>query len=694
MVDWAAYLEALAADASLSPPPEPLPGEPGRNPAGSSSSRFERFLLLSVHQLLPAFLAPNENISTTIGGDREAAVIGAGRAIAEQARRAGLGFSACLAAQARIRDGLLGLAARIFTAADLAESQPQLLRFIDNILIGLVDEWSRLKTQTYRRRHQEARRYILREKKRYATIFRRMEEPAFVVDEELRLIDVNPAFEKFFGLSARECLGSTCMATIGHRFCIHCPLPTVVREGGSFAGVEIALEVACPEAQGGREARVVLMAGTSLGEVDEGGGGAIAVLQNITAQKRAEAELRSSEEKFRSLVENLPDVIWRADRAGRILFVSSNCVAILGLAAAEMLGGDRFARVHPDDLPRLRQAYELLINSGHSYDVRYRFQHRNGTWIWLRERAAANGEQPGEACAHGLCWDITEFVNVEEELEEYRSWLEDMVDERTEELNSINRKLKKEIGARRRVEKELIRMTASLQQSNAELEQFAYVASHDLKEPLMLITAFAERLNQRYGRHLDERGRDYLGRIVKAAGQLRELIEALLQLSRISTSRRPFVSLELNRLVGEVVDDLEESIRNTGARVAVLDLPDLDGDEVQIRQLFQNLIANAIKYRRRETEPEITVSGHLLEDGTCEISVADNGIGLQPEDLERIFDPFSRLHDRDSFEGCGMGLTTCRKIVSRHGGEIKAISRPGQGALFVIRLPLHQAGKK
>jgi len=695
MVDWDAYLEALAAEDLLSPPDQPsVPGEPAPDRCSSSPAGLESFFLPVVQQLLPLFLtrAPVGSPPMT-GANRGATLREAGRSLAEQASQTGLSLSACLAAHGRIRDTLIALACRIFPPGELVAPIKKLLQFNDGILAGLVAEWSRLKSLNHRRRHQEARRYLLRERKRYATVFKRMEEPAFVVNGELRLLDVNPAFEEFFGRNAQECLGSTCKAVIGHKFCTQCPLDSVVREGGSFSGVEVDLEGACSGTTGGRRSRTVLMAGTALGEEGAGGGGAIVILQNITEQKRAEAELRRSEEKFRSLVENLPDVIWRADRNGRILFVSSNCLSLLALGATELTGSDRFSRVHPDDLPELRRTYAQLFEDGQPYDVRYRFRRGDGTWVWLRERAAATrDEQQEEVCADGLSWDISEFVNVEGELEEYRCWLEEMVDERTEELSSINRKLKREIGKRRRVEKELIRLTASLQQSNAELEQFAYVASHDLKEPLMLITAFAERLHLRYGATLDQRGRDYLSRIVKAAGQLKDLVEALLQLSRVSTSRRPFERLELNRLVKEVLDDLGESIRSTGARVEVTDLPDLIGDRVQIRQLFQNLIANALKYRRRDSTPEIKLSSRLLQDGTCEITVTDNGIGLQEQDQERIFEPFVRLTGSENSEGSGMGLTTCRKIVTRHGGKIKAVSRPGQGAIFVIRLPLEQPG--
>ena len=159
-------------------------------------------------------------------------------------------------------------------------------------------------------------------------------------------------------------------------------------------GLKSDLEGACTSAPGKRKLRTVLMAGTALG--DEGAvGGAIVILQNITEQKRVEAELRRSEEKFRSLVENLPDVIWRADRQGRILFVSSNCQAILGLGCRRAAGSDRFARVHPEDLPELRRAYAQLIKHGQPYDVRYRFQRGDETWVWLHERAAATSESAG-----------------------------------------------------------------------------------------------------------------------------------------------------------------------------------------------------------------------------------------------------------------------------------------------------------
>lgn len=675
MVEWSGFLAGLAELATLSSPSTPA----------------ERLIFTSLQQVLLASLNESAPGPTAYQDDEAAArLIGVGRDLAEQLRLEGQSLVAVLPAQARAREELLALCFRNFADPEqLHEALTVVQRLADGLFSGMVSEWLRLQSMLHRRRHKEARRHILREKKRYDTVFRRMNEPAFVVDGELQVVDVNPAFEKFFGMTGRECQGSTCMTIIGHGYCSTCPLPEVIQAGKSFSDVEVSLDLPCPGAEGGREVRSVRLAGTSLGSEGEGAG-AIVILQDITEQKRVEDELKRSEEKFHSLVENLPDLIWRSDRRGRLLFVSANSARILGFGAEELLDTDRFARIHPEDLDGVRDAYALLWESGRPFDVQYRFRRGDGTWIWLHDRAIAVGEDQGCSFADGLSWEVTDLKNVQAELDEYRCWLEDLVDERTEELRRTNKKLKSEIAERKLVQKELLRMAASLQRSNADLEQFAYVASHDLREPLMLVSAFAERLLQHYGGGLDERGRGYVERIIRSAVTLSELVEALLQLSRVATSTKNFEPLDLNLLLLEVLESLEEPLIRSGARVEVGPLPPLHGDPVQIRQLFQNLISNALKYRRPEVVPQVTINGRLLEDGVSEITVADNGIGMAEKDLERIFEPFVRLHGREAFDGCGMGLATCRKIVDRHGGEIKAWSQPGQGAVLVVKMPAFQ----
>lgn len=237
----------------------------------------------------------------------------------------------------------------------------------------------------------------------------------------------------------------------------------------------------------------------------------------------------------------------------------------------------------------------------------------------------------------------------------------------------------------------------SLQRSNRELEQFASVASHDLQEPLRKIQAFGDRLQTRYGQELGEQGGDYLKRMLASAMRMRSLIDALLSFSRVTSKAQPFIPVDLAATAEEVVSDLEERIHRGGGRVELGPLPSLEADPLQMRQLLQNLIGNGLKFSRPGAPPLVKVESRLLnhagENGDvprCEISVRDNGIGFEEVYLDRIFDLFQRLHGRHEYEGTGMGLAICRKIVERHGGTITAESSPGEGATFLVTLPLWQ----
>lgn len=241
---------------------------------------------------------------------------------------------------------------------------------------------------------------------------------------------------------------------------------------------------------------------------------------------------------------------------------------------------------------------------------------------------------------------------------------------------------------------------ARLEQSNRELQDFASVASHDLQEPLRKVQAFSDRLRRRCGDVLDDQGRDYLDRIQNAAGRMQSLINDLLTYSRITTKAQPFTQVDLVTAAREVVSDLEVRIEQTGGRVEVDGLPTLDADPLQIRQLLQNLIGNALKYHRPEVSPVVRVGGRNLRLGDpeapgsdrpyCQIRIEDNGIGFEDIHRERIFRMFQRLHGRGEYEGTGVGLAVCRKIVERHGGTIIAHGVPDKGATFVVTLPVMQ----
>jgi PAS domain S-box-containing protein len=261
----------------------------------------------------------------------------------------------------------------------------------------------------------------------------------------------------------------------------------------------------------------------------------------------------------------------------------------------------------------------------------------------------------------------------------------------------------KDITERKRAEETLNRKAAELARSNAELEQFAYVASHDLQEPLRKIQAFGDRLKAKCDAVNLQDGRDYLERMQSAAARMQTLINDLLTFSRVISASQPLVPVDLNTVVKGVLGDLEYRIEQTKARIEQGDLPTIEADPLQMRQLFQNLIGNALKFQPADHQPLVKISAQILKSpfaGTadedpyaeqCEISIQDNGIGFDEKYLDKIFAVFQRLHGRNEFEGTGVGLAVCRRITDRHGGIITAHSKAGEGATFVITLPLRQA---
>ncbi|CAH9063563.1 Adaptive-response sensory-kinase SasA [Pseudoalteromonas holothuriae] len=237
-----------------------------------------------------------------------------------------------------------------------------------------------------------------------------------------------------------------------------------------------------------------------------------------------------------------------------------------------------------------------------------------------------------------------------------------------------------------------------LNRSNRELEDFAFVASHDLQEPLRKIRAFGDRLTTTYGEQLGDKGQDYLARMNSAAMRMSTLITDLLELSRVTTRGKPFIEVDLNLLLSKVIEDLEVAIEDSHSKVTVHPLPQITADASQLTQLFSNLISNAIKFRRANEPPVIdikcevtTAPEHLTNQGDeswIKITVTDNGIGFDSEYQEKIFTPFQRLHSRKDYAGTGIGLAVCRRIIERHGGEISASSPAQTGAVFTMLLPI------
>jgi signal transduction histidine kinase len=237
----------------------------------------------------------------------------------------------------------------------------------------------------------------------------------------------------------------------------------------------------------------------------------------------------------------------------------------------------------------------------------------------------------------------------------------------------------------------LAQRASELARSNEELDQFASIASHDLQEPLRKVRTYTEQLTRIEGEHLSEKGLDYLRRANLAAGRMQTLIEDLLRFSRVATHGEEFTEVDLEQVVDEALDDLSEQVESTGAVIHVGALPTITAEGLQMRQLVQNLISNAIKFHMPEVPPEVWIDS-VVDGDNVRLTVRDNGIGFDPKYAGRIFRVFERLHGRTEYSGTGIGLALCRKIADRHAGSIIADSEPGHGATFTVTLPLHPPG--
>ena len=264
---------------------------------------------------------------------------------------------------------------------------------------------------------------------------------------------------------------------------------------------------------------------------------------------------------------------------------------------------------------------------------------------------------------------------------------------RSNQLERDNAALASEIRARKLAQEKLERLTMRLEVSNRELQQFASVASHDLQEPLRKIVVFGDRLKSKHSPDLNEQGVDYINRMMNAAERMQTLINDLLEFSRVVTRARPFVTVDPARVIEEVLTDLEVLIESKSAIVEVGQIPQLSADPTQLRQVFQNLIVNALKFQVEGATPYVEIHSSPAILGSApgvRITVTDNGIGFDQQYAERIFAPFQRLHGRGEYGGSGIGLAVVRRIVERHAGTITAQSTPGHGATFTVLLPIEQ----
>jgi PAS domain S-box-containing protein len=402
--------------------------------------------------------------------------------------------------------------------------------------------------------------------------------------------------------------------------------------------------------------------------------GTFGISRDITNLKLTEDELKRSQTFMNSVIENLPIMVFIKDAQLRFVLLNKAGEELTGYPR-EVFVGKTDADLYPPELAEAYSARDRETLAGAKLvdipEETLETRHRGQRFLHTR-KIPIRDEEGRPLYLLGISEDITE---------------------------------------RKEAEEQVRRFTARLEQHNRELQDFVYVASHDLQEPLRKVQAFGDRLKSRCAEQLSAQGRDYLERVQDAARRMQTLLEDLLTYSRVTTRANPFMTVDLNEIVRDVTSEMEEALDAAQAQVEVERLPKIDADPVQMRQLIQQLLSNALKFRRNDVPPRVKIHSRIVTSARapglerlagldfnlnprnphCLISVEDNGIGFDEKYVDRIFVVFQRLHGRGTYDGTGVGLAICRKIILRHNGEITATSRPNQGSTFLLLLPVKQA---
>ncbi len=375
------------------------------------------------------------------------------------------------------------------------------------------------------------------------------------------------------------------------------------------------------------------------------------ILEDVNEAKeeleKATVALTESEEKYRDLVENINDVFYATDENGTITYISPIVSHIMDYHPEDIIGRPFMEFIHEDDLERIMEAFTDIV-AGNLHPSEYRVMKKDGGYQWVRTSSRPIKDENGKLLGlRGVLSDIQEKKEREERLE---------------------------------------KALTDLEKSNKELEQFAYVASHDLQEPLRMVSSYLQLLNRRYGENLDDTAKEFIDFAVDGSTRMSGLIQDLLKFSRVGTKGKPFEPTEMKEVVDTALKNLEIAIQDHEATVSVDEMPVASVDAGQMVQLFQNLIGNAMKFNRPGMAPEVKV-GLGGSDTEWEFTIADNGIGIPEDQLERVFVIFQRLHPREEYDGTGIGLAVCKRIVERHGGRIWVESAEGEGSTFHFTIP-------
>ncbi len=418
---------------------------------------------------------------------------------------------------------------------------------------------------------------------------------------------------------------------------------------------------------------------------------ALEEVRTRTECRKAEGALESLRHQNELILRSIGEGVLGLDIDGKHTFVNPAAAEMLGYKVEELLGKSSHKIWHQckedgSPYPEKDCPIYMAYRDGIVHRVRNEvFWRKDGTSFpvaYTSTPILENGELGGAVVTFR---DITERKLAEEELKRHRNHLEELVEARTSELEEMNEHLQEEIIERIRAEEELKRVTDELRRSNADLQQFAYAASHDLQEPLRAVDGFAKLLEKRYKGKLDAKANEFIEYIVDGIKRMQLLIRDLLAYSQVETKEKTFQATNCSEVLEQALLNLHSTIEESGVKLTYDILPMVMADPSQLIRLFQNLIGNAIKFRG-ERPLKIHISAEQKRREWI-FSVCDNGIGIDPKQFERIFIVFQRLHTREQYDGTGIGLSICNKIVEHHGGRIWVESEVGRGSTFYFTIP-------
>ena len=541
---------------------------------------------------------------------------------------------------------------------DLYDTKEALRKAKDELEIRVRERTAELKKVNEKLRLEiselkQAEEELRESEEKYQSLVESTEDSIYLLDRKCRYLFMNKKHLSMLGLEAKKAKGRTYAE-------FHSEDETKDLIGKAEKVFETGKSLYY-EHRSQRDGRYFLRTLSPVKETDGSSKAITVISKDISELKEAEDALRESEEKYRTILENIEDAYYEVDIAGNFTFFNDSLCKISGYTKDELIGMNNRQYMDQENAKKVYRAFNKVYNTGKpekGFD--YKFIRKDGNKGHANASISLMKDAEGQRIGfRGIIRDITQRKRAEEELKHY-------VDE--------------------------------LERSNQELEQFAYIASHDLQEPLRMVASYTQLLVRRYKGKLDSDADEFIAYAVDGATRMQDLINDLLTYSRIGTRGKDFEPTDCEAVFDRTLGNLQKAIEESGAKVTHDPLPTVMADDMQLGQLFQNLIGNAIKFRSEEP-PSIHVSCERIGKSAIGnpqsamnkawvFSVRDNGIGIDPEFTGRIFIIFQRLHKRREYPGTGIGLAVCKKIVERHGGRIWVESQPGKGSTFYFTIPL------